>query len=165
MTTQPPTGQPSAAPNRPIEHLPPASPLASVWIVNRTDEYDGVYVFTDEDRAREYAARHDGAVVGEEVVMNDSAAAQFLIDTADDSGDEDSDDGNGEEVYDHSRAKEDARNAQVGISDADALDAIATMLRDPDWAPGMLEDIAELVSHTGRDCITPEDGEPTWNRH
>ena len=53
-----------------------------MWIVNVIDSYDGLYVFEDEDRAREFAARfaeHE-VVVTEEVVMNDSAARQFLID-------------------------------------------------------------------------------------
>jgi hypothetical protein len=36
------------------------------------------------------------------------------------------------------------------ITDAAALDALADMLRDPEWGVGMLEDIAELVSGTGR---------------
>ena len=36
-----------------------------------------------------------------------------------------------------------------GIPDADALDAIAHMLRDPEWGVGMLEDIEQWVSATG----------------
>jgi hypothetical protein len=44
-----------------------------------------------------------------------------------------------------------------------ALDAIAVILRDPDWAIGMLEDIAALVAGTGRDLTG--DGTPTWDRH
>jgi len=35
-------------------------------------------------------------------------------------------------------------------TDAQALDAIAHMLRDPEWAVGMLEDIAEIISATSR---------------
>jgi hypothetical protein len=77
--------------------------LDHVWIVNRTDEFDGLYVFEDEHRARDFAKRYRDAVVSEEVVMNDSAAAQFLIDTADDDDDVDG--------IDHSMAKEDRRNA------------------------------------------------------
>jgi hypothetical protein len=48
-------------------------------------------------------------------------------------------------------------------SDARALDAIAEILRDPDWAAGMLEDIAAIVGDTGRDV--GGDGTPTWDRH
>jgi hypothetical protein len=44
-----------------------------------------------------------------------------------------------------------------------ALDAIAVILRDPDWAAGMLKDIAALVAGTGRDLTG--DGTPTWDRH
>ena len=53
--------------------------------------------------------------------------------------------------------------------DTRALDAIQYMLRDPDWGSGMLEDIAELVSATGREveAALDDDGEPvrTWDRH
>jgi hypothetical protein len=49
------------------------------------------------------------------------------------------------------------------LSDQLALDAITVILRDPDWAVGMLEDIAALVSATGRDLTG--DGTPTWDRH
>ena len=38
------------------------------------------------------------------------------------------------------------------MTDAAALDLIAHWLRDPDWGVGMLEDIAAVVSTTGRDC-------------
>lgn len=135
-----------------------------VWIVNRIDEVDGLYVFRDEHRARDYASRYSDAVVSEEVVMNESAAAQFLIDTADDDPDDD--------PYDHSRAKEDRRNLRVpsghiphsrSRTDEHALDAIAQILRDPDWGVGMLEDISAIVAGTGRDVTG--DGEPTWDRH
>jgi hypothetical protein len=52
------------------------------------------------------------------------------------------------------------RDADV---DARALDAIAHLLRDPEWSAGMLEDIAEIVVATGRDI--EGDGAPTWERH
>ncbi len=92
--------------------------------------------------------------------MSDSAAAQFLIDNAAD------DDGEGEE-HDHSRAKEDTRNAYLAslLTDAQALDAIAHILRDPDWGVGMLEDFAELVQRAGRDTANLPGDEPTWGRH
>ena len=48
-----------------------------VWIVNRSDEIDGLYVFASESRAQEFARRHEHAVVSEEIVMGDCAAAQF----------------------------------------------------------------------------------------
>jgi hypothetical protein len=76
------------------------------------------------------------------------------------------------------------------ITDAGALDAIACMLRDPQWGVGMLEDIADLVSATGRTiqgtcascghiaydgpdeqceadgCVCPEhEQQATWDRH
>lgn len=50
------------------------------------------------------------------------------------------------------------------LDDGDALDAIAEMLRDPDWGVGMLEDVAALVARTGRD-LSNDIGEPTWDRH
>jgi hypothetical protein len=57
------------------------------------------------------------------------------------------------------------------ITDADALDAIASMLRDPQWGVGMLEDIAVLVAATGRSvegtcalCGHPADGSPDDER-
>lgn len=50
------------------------------------------------------------------------------------------------------------------LSDLQALDLIAYMLRDPDWGVGMLEDIAELVTRTGRSLENPTD-EATWFRH
>lgn len=43
------------------------------------------------------------------------------------------------------------RPARQIFLDARALDNIAEILRDPEWAPGMLEDIAERVRATGRD--------------
>lgn len=45
--------------------------------------------------------------------------------------------------------------------DADALDDIAEILRDPEWAPGMLEDIADIVRATGRDAEGDHET-PTW---
>ncbi len=48
--------------------------------------------------------------------------------------------------------------------DAQALDRIAHMLRNPAWEVGMLDDIAELVGRTGRNV----DGDgilSTWDRH
>jgi hypothetical protein len=48
-------------------------------------------------------------------------------------------------------------------SNAAALDRIATMLQDPEWGSGMLEDIAEEVQRTGRSL--DGDGDPTWDRH
>jgi hypothetical protein len=58
---------------------------ARVYIVERqTGDGDGLYAFVDCARAEDYANRYDGAVVHEEMLMNDSAAAQFLIDTSED---------------------------------------------------------------------------------
>jgi hypothetical protein len=51
------------------------------------------------------------------------------------------------------------------LSDAAALNGIAEMLRDPDWGAGMLEDIGELVTATGRSIEDYPDGRPTWDRH
>lgn len=55
------------------------------------------------------------------------------------------------------------------MTDDAALDRIAYMLRDPDWGVGMLEDIAQIVSETGRDLNEEydDDGEVmrTWDRH
>lgn len=60
-------------------------------------------------------------------------------------------------------------SARTNRIDTDALDAIATMLTDPDWGVGMLEDIAEWVTSTGRSTenMIGVDGEPisTWSRH
>ncbi len=50
------------------------------------------------------------------------------------------------------------------LSDAQALDAVAHMLRDPEWNSGMLEDINELVCATGRDTAG-DDETATWDRH
>jgi hypothetical protein len=140
--------------------------ITHVWVVNRTEEVDPLYVFVDEDQAREFGARYPDAVVNEEVVMNRSAGSQFLIDTHE--PDEDAE----QEPDDHSSRKEDARNEANGLprvletalADARALDAIAHMLRDPDWGVGMLEDIAAIVSDTGRSLDNPTE-EPTWDRH
>lgn len=76
------------------------------------------------------------------------------------------------------------------LTDRSALDAIADMLRDPEWGVGMLEDIAEITGATGRSiqgtcgscgheadgiedeqcssegCACPEHAQrPTWDRH
>ena len=40
--------------------------------------------------------------------------------------------------------------AATTISDAEALDSIAHMLEDPEWGVGMLEDIDQWVTATGR---------------
>jgi hypothetical protein len=60
----------------------------------------------------------------------------------------------------------------TAMTDDAALDLIAHWLRDPEWGVGMLEDIAEVVTSTGRDlaAIThPADptspGRSTWPRH
>jgi hypothetical protein len=139
------------------------STVTHVWIVNRTGEVDPLYVFVDDEQARAYAARFPDAIVSEEVVMDRPAGAQFLVDEAD-----------GEEPDDHSSRKEDARNEpnaaalttllDQATDDAVVLDAIAHMLRDPDWGVGMLEDIAGLVADTGRSLDSPSE-EPTWDRH
>lgn len=62
----------------------PASQLQKVSIVQRqTGDGDGVYVFgeSDDDLARRYAERHDGAELRREVVM-DRPTAQQLVDDA-----------------------------------------------------------------------------------
>lgn len=51
------------------------------------------------------------------------------------------------------------------LTDAVVLDRIAEMLRDPDWGSGMLEDIWDLVTKTGRSIESYPDGRSTWNRH
>ena len=75
-------------------------------------------------------------------------------------------------------------------TDRAALDAITEMLRDPEWSVGMLEDIADMTSATGRrvqgtcgECAHAAEGtgdehcstdgcrcedhaqQPTWDRH
>ena len=50
-------------------------------------------------------------------------------------------------------------------SDADALDRIAHILRDPEWGVGMLEDIGEIVTGTGRSIDNLPGDVPTWDRH
>lgn len=71
--------------------------ITHVWIVNRTEEYDPIYAFVDEEQAREYGARFPDAVVTEEVLMDRAAGAAFLVDTYE------PDD---EEPDDHSRKEE-----------------------------------------------------------
>ena len=52
------------------------------------------------------------------------------------------------------------------LTDADALDQVAELLRDPEWAPGMLEDVRDKVEETGRSTRSYPDGRSTWlNRH
>ena len=51
------------------------------------------------------------------------------------------------------------------MDDKTALDQIAEMLRDPEWGVGMLEDIALIVSNTGRIKGNYPDDRPTWDRH
>jgi hypothetical protein len=58
----------------------------------------------------------------------------------------------------------DGQGAQAG-SDASALDRIARILRDPEWGVGMLEDIGEIVTGTGRSIANLPGDEPTWGRH
>lgn len=50
------------------------------------------------------------------------------------------------------------------LTDAQAVDTVAEMLRDPDWGVGMLEDIADVCTRAGRDLSNPNE-EPTWDRH
>jgi len=54
-----------------------------VWVVNCFEEVDGIYCFEDEDQARVFAERHYPVSVTEEVVLNPTTGAQFLIDTED----------------------------------------------------------------------------------
>jgi hypothetical protein len=49
--------------------------------------------------------------------------------------------------------------------DASALDRIAGILRDPEWGVGMLEDIGEIVTGTGRSIASLPGNEPAWGRH
>lgn len=56
-------------------------------------------------------------------------------------------------------------DAGGAAADARAVEAIAEMLRDPEWGVGMLEDIAELVRGTGRTVEDYPDGHATWERH
>ena len=49
------------------------------------------------------------------------------------------------------------------LTDSQAVELIAHWLRDPDWGVGMLEDIAEVITATGRDLSG--NGQPTWGRH
>jgi hypothetical protein len=58
--------------------------------------------------------------------------------------------------------REIAPNGRIA-SDSAAIDRIAHWLCDPEWGVGMLEDIADVITATGRD-LTGTD-EPTWARH
>jgi hypothetical protein len=55
--------------------------------------------------------------------------------------------------------------ASTSRDPGDALDAIAHMLRDPEPAAAMLEDIGAIVTETGRSIDNLPGGEPTWDRH
>jgi hypothetical protein len=57
------------------------------------------------------------------------------------------------------------RRTGDSITDANALEQIAEILRDPEWGVGMLEDIAGLVAKTGRLIEDYPDSRPTWERH
>lgn len=43
------------------------------------------------------------------------------------------------------------------MSDTDAMNLIADILRVPEWSPDTLDAIAEVVRATGRDFFTEED--------
>lgn len=51
------------------------------------------------------------------------------------------------------------------MDDTAAMDAIAEMLRDPEWGVGMLEDIDGIVRRTGRSTDNYPDERQTWERH
>lgn len=51
------------------------------------------------------------------------------------------------------------------LKDHDALQNIQEMLRDPNWAVGMLEDIAEILARTGRETDNYDDEHSTWAQH
>jgi hypothetical protein len=55
--------------------------------------------------------------------------------------------------------------AEQATSDASALDRIAGILCDPEWGAGMLEDIGEIVTGTGRSVANLPGDEPAWGRH
>jgi hypothetical protein len=57
-----------------------------------------------------------------------------------------------------------SKRCVIPVADQAALDVIADILRDPEWAVGMLEDIAEIVTTTGRNLENPS-GSSTWERH
>jgi hypothetical protein len=63
----------------------------------------------------------------------------------------------------HPAALPDGHRPTAPATDALRLDAVANMLRDPEWGVGMLEDIADLVQSRGREIEGA--GEPTWDRH
>ncbi|SOD72868.1 hypothetical protein SAMN05892883_2191 [Jatrophihabitans sp. GAS493] len=58
--------------------------------------------------------------------------------------------------------REIAPNGRIA-SDSAAIDRIAHWLCDPEWGLGMLEDIADVITSTGRDLTGAH--EPTWARH
>lgn len=51
------------------------------------------------------------------------------------------------------------------VSDTEAIELIAELLRDPEWGTGMLEDIADIIRDTGRSVENYPDNRPTWGRH
>jgi hypothetical protein len=51
------------------------------------------------------------------------------------------------------------------LPDADALDQIAEILRDPEWGVGMLEDIGDIARSAGRSIENYPDERSTWERH
>jgi hypothetical protein len=57
-----------------------------------------------------------------------------------------------------------AVDSEREIDDEPTLDMIATILADPEWGVGMLEDIADLVMRTGRSMVNPAEIS-TWDRH
>lgn len=63
------------------------------------------------------------------------------------------------------RVAEVVRSTCRAECNAAVLDAIALILCDPDWAAGMLEDVAALVRDTGRSVENLPGDEPTWMRH
>lgn len=80
-----------------------------------------------------------------------------------------------EEAYNRATMNDETERAQAAyveqtdppreLADALALDLIAEMLRDPEWAPGMLEDAAVWVTATGRTTTNYDDERDTWDRH
>jgi len=137
--------------------------ISHVWVVNWAEEPDPRYVFVDEDQAREFASRYPDAIVTEKPVTN-AAAGAHLLDTHESGGDESSEHNNAE-PQSQSVGTRAWRAFPKGEDDATALDTIAWMLCDPEWAPGMLEDIADIVRRTGRSVDNLPGDVPTWDRH